>query len=90
MKIHVTSVDVDNQNEAEKFCRDVHGFKVKNDIPLGEHRWLAVVSSDESDGTDLLLEPRRYEQVEALHSLMTDRGRTGRDHARGPRAIIRR
>ena len=63
MKIYVTSVFVDNQNQAEKFYCDVLGFKVKNDIPLGEHRWLTVVFSDEPDGTELLLEPSAHAAV---------------------------
>ena len=33
------------------------GFEVKHDIPVGEHRWLTVVSPDQPDGTELLLEP---------------------------------
>lgn len=57
MKIYVTSIFVDDQDKAEKFYTDILGFQVKHNIPLGENRWLTVVSADEPEGTELLLEP---------------------------------
>lgn len=63
MKIYVTSVFVDDQDKAEKFYVDVLGFKVKNDIPLGEHRWLTVVSTEQPDGPELLLEPSSHAAI---------------------------
>ena len=57
MKIYVTSVFVDDQDKAEKFYTEVLGFTVKHNIPLGKNRWLTVVSNEDSDGTELLLEP---------------------------------
>lgn len=63
MKIYVTSIFVDDQDKAEKFYVDVLGFKVKNDIPLGEHRWLTVVSAEQPDGPELLLEPSSHVAV---------------------------
>jgi len=57
MKITVTSVLVDDQQKALRFYTEVLGFVKKSDIPLGEHAWLTVVSPDEPDGTELLLEP---------------------------------
>ena len=57
MKIHLTSVLVDDQEKALRFYTEVLGFTKKQDIPLGEHRWLTVVSPDEPDGTELVLEP---------------------------------
>lgn len=56
MKIAVTSVLVDNQDKALKFYTDVLGFVKKRNIPLGEARWLTVVSKEEQDGVELLLE----------------------------------
>ncbi len=56
MKIKVTSVMVDNQDKALKFYTDILGFVKKRDIPLGEARWLTVVSKEEQDGVELLLE----------------------------------
>jgi catechol 2,3-dioxygenase-like lactoylglutathione lyase family enzyme len=57
MRIYVTSVLVDDQEKALKFYTDVLGFKKKHDIPLGEARWLTVVSPENPEGTELLLEP---------------------------------
>ena len=57
MRINLTSVFVDDQDKALRFYTDVLGFVKKNDVPLGEHRWLTVVSPEEPDGTELLLEP---------------------------------
>ena len=57
MKIYVTSVFVDDQDKAEKFYTEVLGFTVKHDIPLGKNRWLTVVSNEDPEGTELLLEP---------------------------------
>jgi catechol 2,3-dioxygenase-like lactoylglutathione lyase family enzyme len=57
MRIVVTSVLVDDQEKAQRFYTDVLGFVTKQDIPMGEARWLTVVSPDEPDGTELLLEP---------------------------------
>ncbi len=56
MKIKVTSVMVENQDKALKFYTDVLGFVKKRDIPLGEARWLTVVSKEEQDGVELMLE----------------------------------
>lgn len=58
MKIYVTSVFVDDQDKAEKFYCGILGFKVKNSVPMEEHRWLTVVSPEHPDGPELLLEPR--------------------------------
>jgi catechol 2,3-dioxygenase-like lactoylglutathione lyase family enzyme len=57
MKINLTSVLVDDQAKALEFYTDVLGFVKKEDVPLGEHRWLTVVSPEDLDGPELLLEP---------------------------------
>ena len=57
MKIVVTSVLVDDQEKALQFYTNVLQFVKKHDIPLGEARWLTVVSPDDPGGTELLLEP---------------------------------
>lgn len=57
MKIRVTSVFVDDQAKALRFYTDVLGFVKKRDVPLGEYSWLTVVSPEDPDGTELLLEP---------------------------------
>ena len=57
MKIVLTSVLVDDQEKALSFYRDVLGFRPKVDVPTGEHRWLTLVSQDDPEGVQLLLEP---------------------------------
>ena len=57
MKIHLTSVMVDDQAKALAFYTDVLGFVPKNDIPMGGARWLTVVSPEDPDGPELVLEP---------------------------------
>jgi catechol 2,3-dioxygenase-like lactoylglutathione lyase family enzyme len=57
MKIYVTSVLVDDQEKALQFYTNVLGFVKKYDIPVGEARWLTVVSPENAAGPELLLEP---------------------------------
>lgn len=63
MKLYVTSVFVDDQSAALEFYTEKLGFIVKNDVPLGENRWLTVVSAEDPDGTELLLEPSEHPAV---------------------------
>ena len=75
MKIYVTSAPVDNQAQAHDFYTDKLGFVVvKNDIPMGEHRWLTVVSSEQPDGTELLLEPSEHPAVPPYKSALVADG----------------
>jgi catechol 2,3-dioxygenase-like lactoylglutathione lyase family enzyme len=60
MRIVVTSVLVDDQEKALQFYTGVLGFVKKTDIPMGEARWLTVVSPQDPDGTELLLEPDEH------------------------------
>ena len=57
VRIHITSVLVDDQDKALRFYTDVLGFEKKADVPVGEARWLTVVSPDQPEGPELLLEP---------------------------------
>jgi catechol 2,3-dioxygenase-like lactoylglutathione lyase family enzyme len=57
VKIAMTSVLVDDQEKALRFYTDVLGFEAKHDVPMGEHRWITVVSPDSRDGVELVLEP---------------------------------
>ncbi len=63
MKIVVTSVLVDDQAKALAFYTEMLGFQKKTDLPVGEHRWLTVVSPDAPDGVELLLEPGSHPAV---------------------------
>lgn len=67
MRIHLTSVFVDDQAKAERFYTEILGFVKKHDVPVGEKdRWLTVVSPDEPGGTELLLEYGRSPGRQAL------------------------
>ena len=57
MKIKLTSVHVDDQEKALRFYTEILGFVKKNDFSQGSYRWLTVVSPEEPDGTELVLEP---------------------------------
>jgi catechol 2,3-dioxygenase-like lactoylglutathione lyase family enzyme len=63
VRINLTSILVDDQEKALRFYTDVLGFVTKNDIPMGEHRWLTVVSADDPDGVELVLEPSDHPAV---------------------------
>ncbi len=74
MKIHLSSVCVDDQDKALRFYTDVLGFHKKHEIPLGEHRWLTVVSPDDPDGTELVLEPDEHPAVKPYKEALVKDG----------------
>jgi predicted enzyme related to lactoylglutathione lyase len=74
MKITVTSIMVADQAIALKFYTEVLGFKKKRDIPLGDHRWLTVVSNEQPDGVELLLEPMGFEPAQIYQKALFDAG----------------
>jgi predicted enzyme related to lactoylglutathione lyase len=51
------SIHVDDQEKALRFYTEVLGFVKKTDVSAGEYRWLTVVSPEDPDGPELLLEP---------------------------------
>jgi len=57
VRIRVTGIYVDDQERALRFYTEVLGFVKKSDIPMGDARWLTVVSGEDPDGPELLLEP---------------------------------
>jgi catechol 2,3-dioxygenase-like lactoylglutathione lyase family enzyme len=60
MRINLASVLVDDQAKALRFYTEVLGFVKKNDVPMGEHSWLTVVSPEDPDGVELVLEPDEH------------------------------
>ena len=74
MRIHITSVLVDDQEKALRFYTDVLGFVKKTEIPLGEARWLTVVSPQDPDGTELLLEPDGHPAVKPFKDALVADG----------------
>ena len=76
MKIKLTSVSIDDYDKALAFYTDVMGFVKKHDIPLGDGaRWITVVSPEEPNGTELLLEPNSsYPEMKALKAALVRDG----------------
>jgi catechol 2,3-dioxygenase-like lactoylglutathione lyase family enzyme len=75
MKITVTSIPVTNQEQAHKFYTEVLGFVTKRDIPLGDARWLTLVSPEEPEGVELLLEPNgEYPTMKAFKAALVADG----------------
>lgn len=74
MRIYVTSVFVDDQAKALAFYTDVLGFQKKREIPLGDASWLTVVSSEQPDGTELLLEPSGHRAVPPYKDALVEDG----------------
>ena len=72
MKITVTSVLVDDQVNALTFYTEILGFQKKRDIPLGDFSWLTVVSQEEPDGVELLLEPTKFEPSKIYQKALFD------------------
>lgn len=60
MKIIVTSIFVQDQDQALKFYTEILGFVKKHDVPTGEFRWITLVSPENQEGTELLLEPNNH------------------------------
>jgi catechol 2,3-dioxygenase-like lactoylglutathione lyase family enzyme len=74
MRIYVTSVFVDDQAKALNFYTEKLGFIVKHDIPLGDHRWLTVVSKEAPEGTELVLEPDAHPALPPYKSALVNDG----------------
>ena len=74
MKIKLTSVFVDDQDKALKFYTEALGFVKKLDIPVGEFKWLTVVSPEEPDGVQLLLEPSDNPATQAFKKALVEQG----------------
>ena len=73
-RITLTSVFVDDQDKALAFYTDVLGFLPKNDVPMGEHRWLTVVGPADPDGVELVLEPDAHPAARAFQQALVADG----------------
>jgi catechol 2,3-dioxygenase-like lactoylglutathione lyase family enzyme len=74
MRIRLASVYVDDQDKALRFYTDVLGFVKKTEIPFGALRWLTVVSPDDPDGTELVLEPDGHPAVKPFKEALAKDG----------------
>jgi catechol 2,3-dioxygenase-like lactoylglutathione lyase family enzyme len=57
MRIKLNSIIVDDQDKALRFYTETLGFLKSKEIPVGEYRWLTVVSPDGPPDVELSLEP---------------------------------
>ena len=74
MKIVVTSVLVDDQEKALRFYVDVLGFIKRTDVPMGQFRWLTVVSPDDANDVELLLEPDQHPAARPFKRALVEDG----------------
>jgi catechol 2,3-dioxygenase-like lactoylglutathione lyase family enzyme len=74
VRINLASVLVDDQDKALSFYTETLGFVKKIDLPIGEARWLTVVSPEDPDGTELLLEPDAHPAAKPFKQALVDDG----------------
>ena len=74
MRITLTGVFVSDQDKALKFYTEKLGFVKKHDVPVGEFKWLTVVSPDDPDGPELLLEPNENPVAQAYQEGLFEQG----------------
>lgn len=74
MTIKLTSVMVNNQDKALKFYTEILGFIKKSDIPMGKYKWLTVVSKEEENGVEILLEPMDFEPAQTYQEALYKAG----------------
>jgi catechol 2,3-dioxygenase-like lactoylglutathione lyase family enzyme len=74
MKIILSSVMVDDQEKALRFYTDILGFQKKEDISMGQYRWLTVTSPEGAAGVELLLEPMGFPPAKVFQKALYDAG----------------
>ena len=74
MQVKFTSILVDDQSRALAFYTEVLGFRKHSDIPMGEYRWLTVVSPDGVEGAEVVLEPMGFPPARAWQKALFDAG----------------
>ena len=66
MRIKIASIFVDDQDKALRYYTEKLGFMKKTDVPVGDYRWLTVVSPDAPEGMELLLEPNVHKAANVI------------------------
>jgi len=74
VRIKLTSIMVDDQTRALAFYTGVLGFKKKRELPVGEYRWITVVSAEGPDDVELSLEPNANPAAKTFQRAMFDQG----------------
>src|SRR5262245_12840794 len=74
MRIVLASVMVDDQDKALRFYTGTLGFIKKYDVPTGGARWLTVVSPDDPEGVELVLEPDEHPAAKPFKRALVEDG----------------
>lgn len=74
MRINLAGVFVDDQEKALRFYTETLGFRLKHNIPLGEYAWITVVSEEDPEGTEFLLEPDAHPAVPPFRKALVEDG----------------
>ena len=74
IRIYATSVPVEDQDKALDFYTNILGFIKKTEVPVGEYKWLTVVSPLEQSGVELLLEPMAFEPAKVYQQALKEAG----------------
>lgn len=74
LKINLTSVPVDDQDKALEFYTNILGFVLKHNIPVGEYKWITLVSSADESGVELVLEPMAFEPAKVYQQALKEAG----------------
>ncbi len=74
MKINLAGIPVQDQAKALKFYTETLGFEVKEDVPMGEHRWLTVTSPEGAHGVEFLLEPMGFPPAAEYYKALYEAG----------------
>ncbi len=70
MKMYIKGVVVNDQQKALEFYTKKLGFEVKHNMPMGEHSWITLVSPEEENGIELLLEPDAHPAAKTFYSAL--------------------
>ena len=74
MQIKLTSVMVEDQDKALAFYTDVFGFEKKHEFPVGEYKWITVVSPEGPSDVELALEPNANPAAKTFQRAMFEQG----------------
>ncbi len=74
MRIDICSVMVDDQEKALQFYTTKLGFVKMADVPVGDYRWVTVVSPDRSNNTELVLEPMGIPEARQFQQALYEKG----------------
>jgi predicted enzyme related to lactoylglutathione lyase len=74
MKIKLNSIFVENQDRALNFYTQVLGFQKSKDIPVGQFRWITLVSPQRNQETELVLEPNENPAAKTFQEAIFKQG----------------